>query len=214
MRNLTTILLLTASALSAQAGWKELSIGPPQGNRSQWSAFGVHTDGAPLLRVIARAYGIPEHKIVGPQWLASERYAINAEVADRETLRPMLQKQLAEWFHLQAHSEQRVIPVFVLKRVQVAQPAAAPADPKARPALTMPHTTIEMFASTLADTLHQPIFNETNLDGFFDIKLAWEFGNMTSLQNAIRQQLGFELVDDKRTVELLIVDYAEKAQLR
>ena len=36
-------------------------------------------EGMPLLRVISRAYAFPEYRIIGPDWLASERYAIAAE---------------------------------------------------------------------------------------------------------------------------------------
>jgi uncharacterized protein (TIGR03435 family) len=168
----------------------------------------------PLLRVISRAYGIPEHRIVGPAWLLSERYAITAEPFDRDAFRPLMQKQLAEWFHLEAHTEQRVIPVFILKRMDPSQSADNRADPKARPALTMPQATMQGFAETLADVVHRPVFNKTNLDGVFDIKLSYDFNNIGSIQQAVRQQLGLELVDDKQPVELLIVDRVEKAQLK
>jgi uncharacterized protein (TIGR03435 family) len=168
----------------------------------------------PLLRVISRAYGFPEHKVIGPVWPASERYAITAEPYDPDAFRPLLQKQLGEWFHLEAHPEQRVIPVFLLKRMDPSQPADHCADPQARPALSMPQATMGMFADTPADIVHRPVFNETNLDGVSDIKLSYQFNNIGSIQQAVRQQLGLNLIDDKRTVELLIIDPVEKAQVK
>jgi uncharacterized protein (TIGR03435 family) len=167
-----------------------------------------------LLRVISRAYNVPEHRIIGPVWLASEAYAITAEPYDREAFRPLMQKQLAEWFHLQAHSEQRVIRVFLLKRMDPSKPVANRSDPKARPGIIMPQASMEMLANVLSDAVRRPVFNETKLDGVFDIKLSYEFGNIGSIQQAVRQQLGLELVDANRSVELLIIDQVEKAQFK
>lgn len=212
MRNLAAILFLTVIALTAQPAWKELSIGPPTGGRNRSGPTGIHAEAFPVLRAISRAYGVPEHRIVGPAWLTTERYAINAEAPDRESFQPMFQKELANWFRLQVHREQRVIPVLVLKRLEGQPSTTAPV--KGQPALQMPQATMDLFASTLADIVHMPVFNETNLDGTFDIRLNYEFNNIGSLRTAVQQQLGLTLTDDKRPIDLLIVDYAEKAQLR
>jgi uncharacterized protein (TIGR03435 family) len=213
MRRMTCVLFLTA-ILAAQSGWQTISIGPPTGIRNQGSAFELHAEGIPVIRVISRAYAIPEHRIVGPSWLSTERYAITAVPNDRDAFRPLMQKQLAEWFHLQAHTEQRVIPVFILKKSESTQPPDNRPASATRPALTMPQATMESFAAILSDVVHRPVFNETKLDGVFDIKLNYEFNNIGSIQQAVRQQLGLDLVDDKRSVELLIIDTVEKAQLK
>jgi uncharacterized protein (TIGR03435 family) len=212
MRNTTNILLFTATAVFAQQAWNELSISAPTGNGNRFTATGIHANKVAVVRVISRAYSVPEHRIVGPAWLATEQYAITAEAPDRESFQPMFQKELANWFHLLVHRETRVIPVFVLKRAEGQPSPAAPA--KGQPAFQMPQTDIASFANRLADVVHIPVINETDLEGKFDIRLNYEVGNIGSLRTAVKHQLGFQLVDDKRPIDLLIVDYAEKAQLR
>jgi uncharacterized protein (TIGR03435 family) len=222
MRPTTIAVLLTASTLIAQSPWKDLYIGPPKSQmRNQSSPFDIHASNMPAVRLLSRGFGVPEHRIVGPAWLQSENYAVTAEPVDRESFRTLFQKQLTEWFHLQTHTEQRFIPVFVLKRSSAPQPVTAQVNVSA-PAgnstigagtFSMPRTSMQRFADTLADVVRRPVFNETNLDGLFDIKLNYEANNMASIQKAILQQLGLELADDKRRVDLFIVDYAEKPQV-
>jgi uncharacterized protein (TIGR03435 family) len=212
MRKLTVISLLSA-ALVVPAASQEPSIGPSTGNRNAQGASFLRGEGVTVLRAISRAYGVPEHRIVGPSWIATEKYAINAEAPDRETFQTMLQKELANWFHLLVHREQRVIPVLVLKRSEGKTTQSA-TRPKGQLAFQMPQATMNLFADKLADIVHMPVFNETNLDGPFDIGLSYEVGNVGSLRNAIKQQLGLDVQDDKRAVDLLIVDHVEKAQVR
>jgi uncharacterized protein (TIGR03435 family) len=75
-----------------------------------------------VVRLIGEAYGagqpLPAFKIVGgPDWIASERYDVNA-VADgnptREELRAMARRLLAERFNFRAHIEQRETQVYAL----------------------------------------------------------------------------------------------------
>jgi hypothetical protein len=47
--------------------------GPAVPGRNQSNAFSIHAAGMPLVRAISRAYGIPEHRILGPSWLATEK---------------------------------------------------------------------------------------------------------------------------------------------
>jgi uncharacterized protein (TIGR03435 family) len=216
MRNGNVLLLLTASALWAQSGWTEFSIGPATASHSQFSRFGIRAEGVPLLRAIARAYGVPEHRVAGPPWLPTERYAITAQVSDPLQFQPLFQQELANRFHMLAHREQRDIPVFVLKPVEGAQkltPAAPPGSASmAGGGLQMSGATMAGFAAALADSIRRPVIDETGIDGAFDFKLSWQGGNMASLQAAARQQLGLQLIDDKRVVELLIIDHIEKLE--
>jgi uncharacterized protein (TIGR03435 family) len=79
----------------------------------------------PLRMVIALAYDIPpalmypyEGKIViGPTWINSEMYEIEAKAESPTTeaqLKLMLQSLLAERFNLQVHRENREMPVYAL----------------------------------------------------------------------------------------------------
>ena len=76
----------------------------------------------------------------------------------------------------------------------------------------MNHTTVAAFAGSLADYIKRPVFDETGLDGSFDFSLSWKMGNAASLQDAVKQQLGLQLVEDRRSLQLLIIDHIESLQ--
>ena len=217
MRNLPLLVLAVSSALCAQPAWKEFSIGPGVPGRNQSGPFGIHASGMTLLRILSRAYGLPEHRIVGPSWLGTEKYALTAEVADAKDLQPLLQQELAKRLQLLAHREQRQVPVFVLKALDTpAKLSSSRPDSStsmqggARPVLQISGGTLNDFAGALADLIRRPVFNETGIDGAFQIRLAWQSGKLASLPGAIQDQLGLQLIDENRVVDLLIIDHIEK----
>lgn len=224
MRNALWI-VIAAAALWAQPAWKEFSIGAPVVGRNQNGPFGIRASGMPLLRAISKSYGTPEHRILGPAWLATEKYAIVAEVAEPKDFQPLFQRELADRFHMLAHREQRNVPVFVLKTLDspatlsaahgaAPQPGSSSLQGGPRPLLEMFGSNLDAFVAALADSIRRPVFNETGVDGTFHIQLSWQFGNLASLQEAVKKQLGLQLVDDNRTVELLVVDHIEKLQVK
>lgn len=199
-----------AAAQGVERGSKEFSIGPPTANHAANGPYGIRAEGMPLKRVLARAYGIPEHRILGPDWLATERYAIVARVNDPAELQGLLQQELTARFHMLVHRETKNVPVFVMKPAQGgAKLGAAPAGP---PTLKMTKTTMAGLAAALSDQISRPVFDETGIDGRFDVSLSWKFGNVASLQAAMKEQLGLELVDQNRSVEFLVIDHIEKLQ--
>jgi uncharacterized protein (TIGR03435 family) len=214
-----TFLIVACPVLVGQQavspGWKEFSIGPATANHSQFSRFGIRAEGVPMKRLLSRAFGLPEHRILGPDWLNSQRYALTAQVDDPKDFQPLMQQELAARFHMLSHREPRVVPVFVLKKPEgVAKPSDSSGMKESHlsdGALKI-HGSIADLASALADAIQRPVFDETDQDGNFDIALSWNPGNLASLQAAVKQQLGLELVDDKRMVDLLIIDHIEKLQ--
>ncbi len=214
--------LLLSTAAFAQSGWQEFSIGPPTRNQAAWPQNGVRAEGVPLKRAIARAYGVPENRVAGPDWLADTRYAITAIVADPKDFQPMFQKELANQFHMLAHRETKVVPVFVLKASSEPAKTASSSGPGtittsgSTDGLNMinyPHATMSTFANTLGDAVGRPVIDETGMDGTYDITLRWKFGSNSALQTAVKQQLGLELADERRAVDLVIIDHIEKLQL-
>ena len=70
-----------------------------------------------LASILVQAFHVQGHTLVGPDWLTSTRYAIEARVppgATREDVRMMVQTLLAERFGLKFHRERRVMPVWAL----------------------------------------------------------------------------------------------------
>lgn len=110
------------------------------------SAPGAHVDGAmvsfrllSLQDYIITGYNIKKHQIVGPDWLSTERFDIQAKVPagiPPEKLidgrREMIQTLLEQRFHLKFHRETREMPVYALV---VTKPSSklveSPLDPEA-----------------------------------------------------------------------------------
>jgi uncharacterized protein (TIGR03435 family) len=211
--------LLAASILLGQtagsATWKEFSIGPPTRNQSGFSPYGIRAEGVYLKRALARAYGLPEYAIIGPDWLDTERYAITGQVDNPADFKALFQQELTARFHMAAHLETKEVPIYLLKTIDGGAMRPPSGDSGGRGlsgGLKMSHTTVAAFAGFLADYIRRPVFDETGMDGSFDFSLSWNKGSPAALQEAVRQQLGLQLVEDKRSVELLIIEHIEKLQ--
>jgi uncharacterized protein (TIGR03435 family) len=85
---------------------------------------GLHIDGAlvrcnyfSLKEYIGMAYNLKMHQVVGPDWLASERFDIAAKIpqgSPRDQVAPMLRALLTDRFHMQMHRDQKEFPVYAL----------------------------------------------------------------------------------------------------
>jgi uncharacterized protein (TIGR03435 family) len=100
----------------------------------------------PLPNLIAYAFGIPQNRVAGPDWMADQRFDIVAKLPQGapEALVPeMFQTLLADRFKLTIHRENKEQPVYALvvakgglklKEALLAADAPAPeADPNAPP---------------------------------------------------------------------------------
>jgi uncharacterized protein (TIGR03435 family) len=219
MRREAALSILAVSALlgqtAASATWKEFSIGPPTRNQSGFSPYGIRAEGVPLKRALARAYGLPEHRIIGPDWLDTERYAITGQVDNPADFQPLFQQELTARFHMAAHLETKEVPIYILRTIEggAMKPSSGDgAGGRGMPGGLRMQSTVEAFVSQLSDYIKRPVFDETGIDGKLDFSLSWKKGNPESLQEAVKQQLGLQLVDDKRSLDLLIIEHIEKLQ--
>jgi uncharacterized protein (TIGR03435 family) len=217
MRIGTGIIWLAAAAAMGQtstAVWKEFSVGPPTANRTQFGPQGMHAEGVPFRRLLARAFGLPEHRIIGPAWIDDERYAITALVNDPKDFQPLMQQELAARWHMLAHREMKDVPVYELRTLDgVPAHSASPnasADSRMSPSIKLNQQTVKTFANLLGDALGRPVFDETKLDGRFDFAFTWRSTDPVSLKVAAADQLGLNVVDTRRVVEVLIIDHIEK----
>lgn len=222
MKTELATMLLAASTVwgqSASPKWQEFSIGAPTEKHSSFSRFGIRAEGVPFKRVLSRAYGVPENRILGPQWMADERYALTAIVADPKDFQPLLQQELTTLFHMLTHRETRVIPVYVLKPLEGAAKLTAPgagrtaetsSDSRGFNSVKLPHATLAEFAEMLGDTVGRPVIDETHMEGAFDLTLSWKASSISALQAAVKNQLGLDLADEQRAVDVLVIDQIEK----
>lgn len=118
---------MAALALFGQTARPEFevaSIKPSADFQPRHVRVGLHVDGAQvsgaalsLQNLIRIAYGVKEYQISGPDWVASERFDVNAKIPSggTETQVPeMLQALLEDRFQLKMHREMRDLPVYAL----------------------------------------------------------------------------------------------------
>ena len=101
--------------------WRRSSRRPPVNGQVN---AGVKVDGAQvharflaLKDYIQSAYKVKNYQVVGPPWLGSERFEIDAKLpagATREQVPEMLQSLLADRFELKIHRETKDFPVYGL----------------------------------------------------------------------------------------------------
>ena len=193
-----------------------------------------------LKECIRDAYNIARwENIVGPAWLdsGSSPYSIVAKASKampEGALHIMLQHLLAERFGLKAHMESREMPVYALvveKGGMKAQPVVyeeADADQCVHPeptGLTAHHCSMATFSKVLsgAMSLGRPVIDMTGLSGRFDFTLrhltkGWAPlldppadgpGGPTIFDSI--QTIGLKLDARKAPVEVLVIDYVNKA---
>src|ERR1017187_9580473 len=70
-----------------------------------------------LKILLARAYGLKDYEITGPDWLDTEGYDVLAKVpagVPQDQIPAMLQALLADRFQIKFHKETKTLPVYVL----------------------------------------------------------------------------------------------------
>jgi uncharacterized protein (TIGR03435 family) len=122
--------LVTAPAIFCQAPapspqFEVASVKPAEPIGPGTLSVGVHIDGAmvrcsslSLLNYLNMAYDVKDYQIIGPDWLASERYDIVAKRPDgvegEKALRGMMASLLQDRFKLMMHRETRDLPAYAL----------------------------------------------------------------------------------------------------
>jgi uncharacterized protein (TIGR03435 family) len=175
-----------------------------------------------------------------PSWISNDKFDIeaNAEDPSKTTegdLRQMLQALLAERFKLRFHYETQEISGYVLlitKNGQKLKEAAVPAERPARLSMSPvgllgQNVPIAALASYLSIRLGVPIENQTGMSGLYDFTLTWRpddeeilppgvprdvvtGSSGSSLFSALQEQLGLQLQSKKISVEVMVIDSAEK----
>ena len=172
--------------------------------RWMYTADGVSMTNLSLANLIADAYNIKQYLISGgPSWVNSDSFDIDAKVdaADVGTYkklspaqhRLMMQKLLADRFHLAAHIETKTLPVYdlvVASGGSKLKPAALdpqpPPDtntsdpPKPRGMIRMGRGTVELqdmpfgaLVEQLGYAVNRTVINKTGLTGKYDLSLKW-----------------------------------------
>jgi uncharacterized protein (TIGR03435 family) len=172
-----------------------------------------------------------------PSWASSERFTVSAEVpgdASKELMMgPMMQSLLEDRFNLKIHTETRDVPAYDLtvakggpKLPQADETVCRAPDPdhpgqRLGPA-SLPNCNINAesvnmanFANLLRLAVDRPIVDKTGLEGTFAIHMVFSpdlpgDSDLPTILDAMKEQLGLELVPAKGKVKALVVDHIEE----
>jgi len=199
------------------------------------------TEGTTFVDVFKYAYNIqPDQLVGGPGWLRTARFDILAdpETDSRPTsdqMKKLVQVLLNNRFHLAMHTEQKLLPVYVLARTEeTPRLAKSTGDPLGIPVvgfdprgeLQVGNATMDDFARFLQRfVLDRPAVNQTRIPGRYDLVLKWAPVNETpnvdmseprppsedrpSLFTAMKEQLGLKLESTRANVDVFVVDHVE-----
>jgi uncharacterized protein (TIGR03435 family) len=221
MRIVLSIAFTVTCAMGQQA-FEAASIKPTQ-SMGDGSSFArrpglLTVKNASLQDLICEAYGVDAAQVIGQGWLKPERYDIVAKspAGVTQSERPaMLQAMLAERFKLAVHRGEREMPVYAL--------VVAKGGPKLQAVergnggvtggagkLTAKSVPVSRLASFLAGPklqLGHPVVDRTGLSGTYSFTLEWTPDDLFA---ALQEQLGLKLEVSKSTVDVIIVDHAER----
>jgi uncharacterized protein (TIGR03435 family) len=120
-------ILATSSVFAQSAARPEFevaSIKPAAPTGDERVNVGLHIDGSQvhcaswaLRDYVGMAYKMKAIRILGPDWIKSDRYDIAASLpagSNESQVPEMFQSLLADRFHLKVHTEKREFPVYVL----------------------------------------------------------------------------------------------------
>jgi uncharacterized protein (TIGR03435 family) len=183
---------------------------------------------ATLSDCIQWAYNVQSFQVSGPGWIDSERYDISARAGNAATstqLRPMLQTLLSERFRLVLRRETKEVSGYALvvaKSGPKMRESTSEGDPVVTPnraIITTQRATMPWFATTLTNPLRAPVQDQTGLSGRYDFSIdvskyvtpeTGPEGMLNGLRDALEQELGLKVEARKLSLEMLVVESAEK----
>jgi len=199
-----------------------------------------------LSDLVTLAYGINPKQITGaPAWVNTDRFDIAAQFNEKgkpseSQLRSMVQKLLADRFHLSFHREKRELAVYALSADgSGSKLTRSAADPKQSPSLLfqapgklkVSNGSIQNLTNLMQSVvLDRPVLDRTAIEGRYDFTLDWTPDNSQfpglgvtipdspsatappPLSTAIQQQIGLKLEATRAPVEALVIEHVEKPQ--
>lgn len=249
MRLLAFLLSVGAALASAQPSWKEFSLGPaaskgPINERGSVRLGVLRARSISGRTLIAISTGVPPARVLGPDWIDSERYAISAVLADDSKGRlstrsaaaagrdgefqNLFAQEVGSRFGLQFRKERREASGFVLRPqastdikgrrsrslegarfIQKGTPII-----NVRQSLEVQGATLLEFADWLERRLGMPVVAAGAMpDGVWDFRLRWTTKDEISLREAVRGQVGLEILPGNVTAEYVVISRVERPHL-
>ena len=210
---------------------------PPGGVDPLPSGTGYKGDATTVKSMISVMYRIPIRQIVGgPEWLGEDKFdvaAISDQPHTTDELHLMFQKMLADRFHLKVHTETKAGRIYALA---ITKSGAKLTPSSTSSEHNIPITNggsnqfigsdvrMNFFCWWLGLRLQndeRPVVDQTGLTGAYDFTLFFrpqlppdattdEQDNRPTIFDALRDELGLELIPKKGPVEYLVIDHIER----
>jgi uncharacterized protein (TIGR03435 family) len=188
-----------------------------------------------MTEAIQWAYNVEAYQVTGPSWMPTTHFDIVAKAAGPATddeMRAMMQTLLASRFQLTLHRENKEMAGMALllnkggSKMKASEDNGEsvfePQDKKM--AINMRHMSMHEFAGLLSEPMRKPVIDLTELPGQFDFTLdASNYvappsatgqregeDEMYMILRALQEQLGLRLEPRKLTIDMVVVDRAEK----
>jgi uncharacterized protein (TIGR03435 family) len=183
-----------------------------------------------LKTAIRWAYHVMDVQVVGPDWLANERYDIMAKAAGpapEAELRVMLQALLADRFKLAVHPQTKEMSAYALivgkngpkfHETQSEGESSLVPDQKTMK-VVIQRTPLSQLVDMLSNVLRAPVVDLTELKGRYDITLelakyipdrSEPMDPLTIITRGLQEELGLKIEPRKLPIDLVVVDHAEK----
>ena len=171
--------------------------------------------------LISAAYGVDDYRITGgPKWLDADKFSVNYKpVGPQAAL--MLRTLLADRFKLAVHMETKELPIYSLvvaktgPKMEKADKPVSTGSGAGKFSGTMEMSTLVSYLSSIVG---RGVVDNTGLKGAYTFTLKWTpddrpasgSDSPPSLPTAIQEQLGLKLESKKGSVDILVIDHAEK----
>jgi uncharacterized protein (TIGR03435 family) len=180
---------------------------------------------------IQRAYDLKDYQVSGgPGWITSDRFDIEAKAESAEAkesqMRLMLQTLLVDRFQLKTREEAKEFPVYdlVVDKGGPKVTSLKPDDPgncRRDNSEICGLRTMAQLADFLTNTLGQPVFDKTEIQGNYDLLInfdVYEARNQVAppdytkppLRSALREQLGMKLEPRKAMIPVLVIESIQR----
>ncbi len=208
----------------------KLSTSNDSGSRNDFGGANVVFRNYVLSGILQNAFMVDWLALEAPAWLYDERFDITAKVPDEKASldqrRQMLQALLIDRFGLVFHHETKTRAGFALvvakngPKIQPVPDVGSHNNDNRPGKIQRQRTTIGDFASALSYLLRQPVVNQTNMEGRYNVVLTYtpergpdlppDANDGPSIFTALEEQLGLKLEPRKVPVDIFVVDHCEK----
>jgi uncharacterized protein (TIGR03435 family) len=229
----------TKVVYAACCPWLDIEGGFGRVGNDPWT---LHANGISIKSLLSRLEGIPQVRIVAPDWMTRDRYELTAIASEdvrlqlrrREEAAPnvrvelgiLVKRELVERMQIKMHREKREVPVYVLKPKDGETPSLGQGASGLRAeGVTSLHAWARdgafqsvnandfMVLTWLQNVVKRPVIGEHLPAGLYKFELKWRAGDQASLESALGR-IGLDLVEEKRSLEFLMVEYALKPEWR